>query len=74
MTEQEKLLLRILRGTSDANILFDAMRSLLRKDTIGVGTTHWIASPLPPNRTGGSPASGSPVDGFTSSRTGTMIH
>ena len=28
---------------------------------IGVGTTHWIAPPLPPNRTCGSPASGSPV-------------
>jgi hypothetical protein len=28
---------------------------------IGVGMTHWCASPLPPNRTGGSPASGSPV-------------
>ena len=31
---------------------------------IGVGTVHWLAPPLPPNRTGGSPASGSPVDGF----------
>jgi len=30
---------------------------------IGVGKPHWIAAPLPPNRTGGSPASGSPVDG-----------
>lgn len=30
MTEQEKLLLRILRGTSDTNILFDAIRGLLR--------------------------------------------
>ncbi len=30
MTEHEKLLLRILRGTSDANISFDGMRSLLR--------------------------------------------
>ena len=30
MTEQEKLMLRILRGTSDANILFDAMCGLLR--------------------------------------------
>ncbi len=30
MSEQEKLLLRILRGTSDANFPFDAMRSLLR--------------------------------------------
>ncbi len=26
MSEQEKLLFRILRGTSDGNILFDAMR------------------------------------------------
>ena len=30
---------------------------------IGVGRTHWVESPLPPNRTGGSPASGSLVDG-----------
>ena len=28
---------------------------------IGVGTGHWLAPPLPPNRTSGSPASGSPV-------------
>ena len=32
---------------------------------IGVGRTDWIRFPLPPNRTGGFPASGSPVDGFT---------
>jgi hypothetical protein len=30
MSEDEKLLFRILRGTWDANILFDGMRSLLR--------------------------------------------
>ena len=30
MTEHEKLLFRILRGTSDVNIPFDGMRSLLR--------------------------------------------
>ncbi|MGC8495293.1 MAG: type II toxin-antitoxin system HicA family toxin [Syntrophobacteraceae bacterium] len=30
MTEHEKLLFRILRGTSDLNIPFDGMRSLLR--------------------------------------------
>ena len=30
MTEHEKLLFRILRGTSDMNIPFDGMRSLLR--------------------------------------------
>ncbi|MGA3113714.1 MAG: type II toxin-antitoxin system HicA family toxin [Syntrophobacteraceae bacterium] len=30
MSEHEKLLLRILRGASDANISFDAMRGLLR--------------------------------------------
>jgi hypothetical protein len=28
---------------------------------IGVETAHCIAPPLPPNRTGGFPASGSPV-------------
>ncbi len=32
---------------------------------IGVGTSHWFGTPLPPNRTGRSPASGSPVDGVT---------
>ena len=31
---------------------------------IGVGKLHWVAPPLPPNRTGGSPASGSPVDSY----------
>jgi hypothetical protein len=31
---------------------------------IGVGTADWIRPPLPPNRTGGSPAYGSPVDGL----------
>ena len=30
MTEHEKLLLRILRGTSDGNIPFQGVRSLLR--------------------------------------------
>jgi predicted RNA binding protein YcfA (HicA-like mRNA interferase family) len=30
MSEHEKLLLRILRGASDVNIHFDAMRGLLR--------------------------------------------
>src|SRR6266404_7571816 len=35
---------------------------------IGVGRDDWFRLPLPPNRTGGSPASGSPVGGFTSSR------
>ena len=32
------------------------------RQRIEVGKSHWIAIPLPPNRTGGSPASGSPVD------------
>ena len=36
--------------------------------TIGGGRTEWSRSPLPPNRTGGFPASGSPVGGFTSKR------
>jgi len=35
---------------------------------IGVGITHWFASPLPPNRACGSPAHGSPVGGYTSTR------
>ena len=35
---------------------------------IGVGRAEWSRSPLPPNRTGGSPASGSPVGGLTSER------
>ena len=35
---------------------------------IGVGRTNWLRSPLPPNRTGGSPASGSPVGGVTYER------
>ena len=32
-----------------------------RREHIGVGTAHWFAPPLPPNRTCGFPASGSPV-------------
>ena len=32
---------------------------------IGVGRADWSRLPLPPNRTGGFPASGSPVDGLT---------
>ena len=35
---------------------------------IGVGRPDWVRAPLPPNRAGGSPAHGSPVDGFTSRR------
>jgi hypothetical protein len=35
---------------------------LLEVFPIGVGTGHWFAPPLPPNRTGGFPASGSPID------------
>src|SRR5271157_4439639 len=38
------------------------------KIPIGVGRADWFRSPLPPNRTGGSPASGSPVGGFTSKK------
>ncbi|MFH1708226.1 MAG: hypothetical protein ABIF71_09955, partial [Planctomycetota bacterium] len=36
---------------------------------IGVGTAHWLAPPLPPNRTGGFPASGSPVGDSPHQRT-----
>ena len=32
-------------------------------EEIGVGKAHWFEPPLPPNRTCGSPASGSPVSG-----------
>ena len=32
---------------------------------IGVRKSDWFRTPSPPNRTCGSPASGSPVDGFT---------
>ncbi len=35
---------------------------------IGVGTPHCVGAPLPPNRTGGLPASGSSVDGVTCER------
>src|SRR6266542_30213 len=35
---------------------------------IGVGRADWFRLPLPPNRTGGSPASGSPVGGLTFER------
>jgi hypothetical protein len=36
-------------------------RTVDRRSRIGVGRNDWFRSPLPPNRTGGSPASGSPV-------------
>jgi hypothetical protein len=36
---------------------------------IGVGSVDWFRYPLPPNRTCGSPASGSPVGGLTCERT-----
>jgi len=36
---------------------------------IGVGSIDWLRHPLPPNRTCGSPASGSPVGGLTCERT-----
>jgi hypothetical protein len=35
---------------------------------IGVGKADWFRPPLPPNRTGGFLASGSPVNGVTSWR------
>ena len=35
---------------------------------IGVRKADWFRPPFPPNRTGGFPASGSPVDGVTSER------
>ncbi len=41
---------------------------------IGVGRADWFRLPLPPNRTCGSPASGSPVDGVTCKRTGVLWH
>ena len=43
-------------------------------EMIGVGSGDWVRHPLPPNRTCGSPASGSPVDGFTCKRTGGRGH
>src|SRR6266508_2425065 len=39
-----------------------------RAEVIGVGRADWFRLPLPPNRTGGSPASGSPVGGLTFER------
>jgi hypothetical protein len=42
-------------------LLLRSHRSGIATPWIGVGTT--VRSPLPPNRTGGSPASGSPVGG-----------
>ena len=39
---------------------------------IGVGRDDWFRPLPPPNRTGGSPASGSPVSSFTSMRIGPL--
>src|SRR6266700_1488345 len=41
---------------------------------IGVGRAHWFELPLPPNRTCGFPASGSPVGGLTCERTDEPRH
>jgi len=43
-------------------------------EPIGVGRDDWFRLPLPPNRTGGSPASGSPVGGLTHEGTGRREH
>jgi mRNA interferase MazF len=43
-----------------------AARGCSHRVVIGVGTAHWFGPPRPPNRTGRSPASGSPVDGLPS--------
>src|SRR5262245_26953384 len=43
---------------------------LLCRKMTGVGSVDWFRYPLPPNRTCGSPASGSPVGGLTCERTG----
>ena len=50
-------------------ILFDPVR-VGNCGTIGVGKAvpSLEPPPLPPNRTGGSPASGSPVDDITAER------
>src|SRR5260370_38673245 len=45
------------------------LQDLIGRVLIGVGRADWIRLPLPPNRTCGSPASGSPVDGLTFKRT-----
>ena len=47
--------------------------ALRGSDQIGVGRDDY-SFPLPPNRTGGFPAYGSPVDGFTSKRIADSIH
>ncbi len=49
----------------------DEAVSKLINSLIGVGRTGF---PLPPNRTCGSPASGSPVSGFTSERVDLTMH
>ena len=51
----------------------DVYLSVHHRVIIGVGRSV-IPSPLPPNRTGGSPASGSPVSGLTCKRTGGPCH
>ena len=57
-----------MTGWADGPAVYPYPWILPTKKWIGVGTTHWIAPPLPPNRTCGSPASGSPVGGVTSKR------
>ena len=57
----------------DCEKIFDPSgvgESALEAAHIGVGKAvpHLEPPPLPPNRTGGSPASGSPVDDITAER------
>lgn len=52
----------------DQRLLRWFQSTLQSAQPIGVGRADWFRLPLPPNRTGGFPASGSPVGGFTSPR------
>ena len=52
------------RGSDDGYVgTPQAALSRRKSSTIGVGRTDYIQFPLPPNRTGSSPAYGSPVSG-----------
>ncbi len=52
------------REEAEKRLTLDQLEHLTIEKSIGVGTAHWVAPLLPPNRTCSSPAYGSPVDDY----------
>jgi hypothetical protein len=69
-----KLSSAIFHGAVDCFNSRASHRSCAAVRSVLVGRGDWVRLPLPPNRTGGSPASGSPVDGWPRARTDRRPH